>query len=691
MITHRSRAGLPRPVRCCLLLAFCLALAGLARPLSAQSPVPAAPTSAAPAAAPAGSFDASHLQAPAPLEALWLVRAGDNPAWASPTFDDSQWARTDPSTPLADVIHGRPNVVWYRLHVKVASSQTGLAIEEWSLGPAFEIYLNGRLFQRTGSVSPYSPSTYNARIIRSIPAADIASGSVLIALRVHVSASDWHIPYVALYISRSPLDPTVNLSIGQSSALRDRAWIEVIGQNALHWMNILAGFGIGIVALALFLSQRSQWEYLWIFVVFLADMLFQPVNVYEFFHTASPWLDVATRPLAVITVLAQILMYFAFIRRRIGLRMGLFIGLSGLLFWVATSLTAFQAFPTVAVVLCMFPLLFILYGVVPFLLFREWRRHGSREAGILLFPAILNSLSTYILIVGYFATFIPALGVAASQVNIAMSNLHIGFLGLPVAEVGFALSILSLAIIMVLRSTRTSRQQALMESEMAAAREVQQIILPDQIEPVPGFSIESVYQPAQQVGGDFFQILPDGLGGMLIVVGDVAGKGLPAAMLVSVLVGSIRTVAAYTHEPSVVLAQLNERLVGRTQGSFSTALAAHIAPDGVLTLANAGHLSPYLDGGELDLPGALPLGVKSGNQYQSVTLRIEPGSRITFYSDGVVEAQNLSGELFGFDRGQALSTRPAAEIAETARLFGQSDDITVVAIARAALAQVARA
>ena len=103
---------------------------------------------------------------------------------------------------------------------------------------------------------------------------------------------------------------------------------------------------------------------------------------------------------------------------------------------------------------------------------------------------------------------------------------------------------------------------------MAAAREVQQIILPEQIERVPGFSIESAYVPAQQVGGDFFQILPAPEGSLLLVIGDVAGKGLPAAMLVSVLVGAIRGVAEYTSEPAELLANLNQRLVGRVAGQF---------------------------------------------------------------------------------------------------------------------------
>ena len=229
-----------------------------------------------------------------------------------------------------------------------------------------------------------------------------------------------------------------------------------------------------------------------------------------------------------------------------------------------------------------------------------------------------------------------------------------------------------------------SRQQALLEGELAAAREVQQVILPERAETVPGFKVESVYQPARQVGGDFFQVLPTGQGGLLVVVGDVAGKGLPAAMLVSVLIGAIRGVAEYTKDPAELLGRLNERLIGRTHGGFSTALAARIEADGAVTIANAGHLSPYLDGQEVELNGALPLGVVENAAYQVTHFHLPQGSRLTFYSDGVVEAQNAKGELFGFERGRAISVQSAAAIVQAATQFGQEDDITVVTIERLA-------
>jgi serine phosphatase RsbU (regulator of sigma subunit) len=153
-------------------------------------------------------------------------------------------------------------------------------------------------------------------------------------------------------------------------------------------------------------------------------------------------------------------------------------------------------------------------------------------------------------------------------------------------------------------------------------------------------------------------------------------------MLVSVLVGAVRGVAAYTKEPAELLANLNERLVGRTHGGFATALVSHIAADGVVRIVNAGHLSPYLDGREVSLPGALPLGIESGASYETTQFRIEPGSRLVFYSDGVVEAQKPNGELFGFDRAQEISKESAENILETAKRFGQEDDMTVITVER---------
>ncbi|MGA3372403.1 MAG: SpoIIE family protein phosphatase [Terracidiphilus sp.] len=118
-----------------------------------------------------------------------------------------------------------------------------------------------------------------------------------------------------------------------------------------------------------------------------------------------------------------------------------------------------------------------------------------------------------------------------------------------------------------------------------------------------------------------------------------------------------------------------------------------------MIVANAGHLPPYLNGEEVGVPGSLPLGIVSPARYELTTLRLMPGDRLTFVSDGVVEAQSQSksksgsSELFGFDRTREISRQPAASIAKAARAFGQLDDITVVTVefSGAAVAAMARA
>jgi hypothetical protein len=232
------------------------------------------------------------------------------------------------------------------------------------------------------------------------------------------------------------------------------------------------------------------------------------------------------------------------------------------------------------------------------------------------------------------------------------------------------------------RYVKTRTEKALLDAEMAAARQIQQVILPNPNQSFPGFAIESVYKPAREVGGDFFQLLPAEDGGLLLIIGDVSGKGLPAAMLVSLVIGSIRATAEETHDPAILLRKLNDLLKGRTSGGFATALAALITNDGLVTLVNAGHLSPYLDGHEIDVPGGLPLGITGGDSYEPTQTQLQLGSRLTFLSDGVVEAQNDRGELFGFDRAKSIANDPAASIAQAAVHFGQSDDITVVTIQR---------
>ena len=191
------------------------------------------------------------------------------------------------------------------------------------------------------------------------------------------------------------------------------------------------------------------------------------------------------------------------------------------------------------------------------------------------------------------------------------------------------------------------------------------------------FEVDPAYPSALEVGGDFHwtRVEPDG--SLIVVVGDVTGKGLKAAMLVSVAIGILRN--EKSSSPAAILGALNEALVGHTGGGFVTCCCARFDADGNTTLANAGHLSPYCAGREVSSDAGLPLGVLPGVEYGETVV---PGDRFTFLSDGVVEAANAQGELFGFDRTREISGKSAGEIAAAAKAWGQNDDITVVTVRR---------
>jgi serine phosphatase RsbU (regulator of sigma subunit) len=186
------------------------------------------------------------------------------------------------------------------------------------------------------------------------------------------------------------------------------------------------------------------------------------------------------------------------------------------------------------------------------------------------------------------------------------------------------------------------------------------------------------------VGGDFFQIIPLDGGSTLVILGDVSGKGLKAAMAVSLIVGAARMVAEFTSSPAEVLAGLNRRLYARMQGGFATCIAMRLDADGICAIASAGHPAPFLNQHEVSLPGALPLGIQPTASYEETTIRIGVGDHFALYTDGLLEARSPSGELYSFDRLQALfaGSPTAAEATEAAVDFGQDDDITVLTLTR---------
>jgi serine phosphatase RsbU (regulator of sigma subunit) len=218
---------------------------------------------------------------------------------------------------------------------------------------------------------------------------------------------------------------------------------------------------------------------------------------------------------------------------------------------------------------------------------------------------------------------------------------------------------------------------------MESARQVQALLVPTRFPITPHFRFEAAYYAASEVGGDFYQVLPQTDGALLVMVGDVSGKGLKAAMHGTLIVGAFRALAQEEFSPVKILGRLNLQLAASSGESIATCLVLHLTPEGRGVFANAGHLAPYCNGKEIPCSSGLPLGLMPHNEYIESVLQLVPGEKLTLLSDGVVEARNHAGELFGFERTLAISGESAQTIAEVALSFGQEDDITVLTVTMA--------
>jgi serine phosphatase RsbU (regulator of sigma subunit)/ketosteroid isomerase-like protein len=258
----------------------------------------------------------------------------------------------------------------------------------------------------------------------------------------------------------------------------------------------------------------------------------------------------------------------------------------------------------------------------------------------------------------------------------------------------------NISAVMEQRLVQERIERERIEQELRVARRIQQASLPKETPTLAGWQVSPFYQPAREVGGDFYDFfeLEDGRVG--VVVGDATSKGIPAALLAEATSNMLRAVAQAldSTSPGKVLERVNETLLARIPPNmFVTCFYAILEPEsGSLTYANAGHDLPYLhrngDAEELRARG-MPLGLMPGMGYEEKKTILEAGERALFYSDGLVEAHDLKGEMFGFPRLRALIAEHAEErslgnllLEELYSFVGegweQEDDITLLTLER---------
>ena len=607
----------------------------------------------------------------ASLDGLWRFHTGDNPAWASPNFDDSHWPLIRSDTPwTAQGYANYSGYAWYRFKLQVPDGSKPPGLLPAIIYTGYQVYADGSLVGSAGSTSPRRAPFFAVRPqIFRLPTGSPGPRTIQIALRV------WEYPPIASWVGGGPLHP--GNAAGDPDLLTHRLLQNLAADSIVNVNDyaycLLAAF-IGLTVFVLFLSRPEDREYLWFAVLLLVGAADAALLIRGF--SGIPFLfyrllDEIANGFSLIAALA----FFSIV---LGVR-------RSLLWWAACIAAAvsplavapyyFQWTPIgVAYAIQLFCLLPAYFWIILALAMRAIRKDAA--ARLLFAPAALFC--------GW--------GIADATVRITWElgwqrrllsinrPLLLHPFPLHPSDIVNYIFILALLIFLVRRFSLARQEETRLSNEMEAARGIQSLLIPETAPATPGFSVETVYIPASEVGGDFFQVLSSEDGSLLIVAGDVSGKGLKAAMTVSAIVGALRN--ERERQPARVLSNLNRVLHGQITG-FATCAAALIDPEGKVTLANAGNPAPYRNGEELPVDSGLPLGIVAEGAYSETTYHLEPGDRLTFVSDGVVEATNEKRELFGFDRTQAISNQSATAIATAAQQFGQQDDISVLAITRA--------
>ena len=629
----------------------------------------------------AQAIQPAPAEGPVPLRGPWLITAGDPPGGPRAASDTTGAQAASLSAPpqFASV----PKILWFRASLQLpsvpplGSPPQPLALLIAPRARGCQIFVNGALAADCDQLSAANDLVQRGLLVH-LPA---SSAPIPIAIRlVH---PDWvrniGLPLTSDLAFRpgsahGPLGlGPGDVLFGSVSALEDRRaardaarFFDLLPQSLL----CLAEFAGAFILLIAFAGDRRRHEYAWFAAFLFADGAGSILSV---FHRVYPLLSpFGHDAVNAFVLIARYALLIGFLSCFTGVRINR---------WVRAYQILLVVLPCAIVVelkgaelgwwLIHFggPVTFFLaelpfiFGSLIFLAVR-WQR-GNQEAGLLLLPFLL-------------ANGIEILMLATPPFR---GRFHVGRFGFDLDDLSVFFFLVSIAPVLALRHRRITVQHARATAELDAGREMQQQLVPASLPAIDGYALDAAYRPAAEVGGDFYQVLPRDDGSTLLVVGDVSGKGLKAAMRGAMALGLVRAYSAENLSPADLLQRMNREIRRTREEGFITCICALIHPGGQVEIANAGHLPPYRNGAEVPLDAGFPLGIFAGATYADNRLTLAPGDRLTFLSDGVTEARSPSGELFGFDRTRGLSTQPAAAIADAAQRFGQEDDITVVTVA----------
>ncbi len=621
-----------------------------------------------------------------PVDGVWQFQVGDDLAWASPALDDSRWQPIKVGRSWEGQGHrDYTGFAWYRRHIVVPAgtpAHAELALFLPGVDDAAEVYWNGRLVGSYGKVPPH-PVWYPQQSPQTYSLGPAQSG--VLAIRV------WSAPIVYLnYPEQGGLWITPRIGTVEGVAALATAdhylWLQ---RNQFHFAVCLVCAIIGLLALSSWLRDRTRWMLFWLAIPMLkplAQLVIFDLPGFSTFRLAYGSIGEAVAITDAATwFLLLYLLDLRFDRR--------------LVRWtkiLASVTVGLSLIDTVMVCLDwtrLFPRQFVYFDVastIPIELLEMYvlvivgfalRKRLDAARWLVAIASVVSALETGV-------SDISGLGVRWTHwpLHHQLYRTLFKIAGTPI-NVSTLVELFLLVSILYAAwrySVEQNQRQSAIEQEFRSAQEIQQILIPEVLPAIAGYTVTSAYFPAQEVGGDFFQIIPlgseSGEEGAIIALGDVSGKGLKAAMTVSLLVGAIHSTVEITQDPAEILAALNRRLYGRMQNGFATCLVLRLDALGRGTIANAGHLPPFLNGSEFPLSPALPLGLLPEAEFETTALHLAAGDRLTLYTDGLLEARRADGELFGFARIAEISGDTSEEIARTAQQFGQDDDITVLTL-----------
>lgn len=621
----------------------------------------------------------------------WKFHPGDG-AFEQPSLIDSDWATVslaategshDPFFSSSAyvpgwTVRGYPKLsgyAWYRTRVKVASVDERLWLEMPSdVDDAYQVYANGMLVGSMGRFTANGVSAYFSRAAAFQLPAPNPSGDIVLAIRFYMAPDTVLWNFGAGGMHAAPI-----LGLASTVALAHERNIDSTLHTSISFLALGLFALIGCVAaLAIYWRERGESGYLWLTLALAAE---SALNLTSFVAAETYWIPLS---------------WFAIVNELLTSALG---PLLWVLFWITWfDLRGWRAIKRIAIAVAALEVVVVFCLHQPMLgtaVPLGWMHHlwlvftilrfafaalllaltvggirRSRTEGWITVPAVLLLGATL------FSEDLEVLGIPVSYFPFGI-RLSIG----DICLFALILMVLGLAIRRFLQSKARQRE---MTNDLEQAQQVQHLLIPEHLLQIPGYRLEGTYLPASQVGGDFYQVIPSAGGGLIVLLGDVSGKGLRAAMLVSLAVGAVRAIVKETSDPGEILTRLNRELAGNLKSGFVTCICARLDSGGTITIANAGHLSAWINAEEMATPGMLPLGVTdAGVEYSAQQIQLNVGDTLTILSDGVVEARCESdGSLFGFDRLQQLLTGgpdPKA-IAREAQLFGQEDDISVVSI-----------